>query len=112
MTQKQTVLQLLQARGFKGVSVYELIYEKGITRAAAIVHELRNEGIDIDTIDEGDSKLARYVLKSANVAPPPLCRCGHRKRVHVSGAKCIDMVNPDDITKTAIYCDCLAYHAS
>jgi hypothetical protein len=110
VTQKQTVLMLLQTRGFKGVSVHELIYEKGITRAAAIVHDLRNEGIDIDTIDEGDTKLARYVLHDSNVAPPRDCECGHRKRVHLSNeGKCMDMLNPEAFIDPVIPCECVAY---
>ncbi len=111
MTQKSTVLLLLETRGFKGVGVHELVYEKGITRAAAIVHELRNEGIEIDTIDEGDSKLARYVLKKANV-PPAVCRCGHRQRSHLAGSRCLAFVDENVPTKDLVDCDCQVFHAA
>lgn len=92
MTQKQTVLLLLEARGFKGVGAHELIYQHGITRGAAIIHELRKEGIAIDTIDEGDEKLARYVLDRPAPPPPVMCGCGHRVAIHTFGFTCLEYV--------------------
>jgi hypothetical protein len=111
VTQKQTVLRLLEARGFKGVGVHELIYQHGITRAAAIVHDLKGEGIDIDTVDEGDGKLARYVLHAANEKPPVPCSCGHRLRAHVSGFKCLEILNPDDRFAPVETCPCEKFAA-
>lgn len=113
-TQKQRLLLLLEARGFKGVSAYELVYTHGITRGAAIVHELRTkDGIDITTIDEGDSKLARYVLtKSIGKVPVP-CHCGHKRTVHVSNEfRCLDMLNPEAYLEPVQPCPCERYHAA
>lgn len=52
----------------KGVSGHDLIYRHGITRAAAIVFDLRADGFDIETIDgktldDGRKELASYRLK-------------------------------------------------
>lgn len=70
MSQRGLVLRLLRERGAEGVSAHEFTYRFGITRAAAIIHELRNEKppFDITTVDEGATedgrqKMARYVLK-------------------------------------------------
>lgn len=77
MTQKSVVLGMLREAGSKGVSVHELVYRKGITRAAAIVHDLRhNDGYDIITLDpeplpDGRTALARYVLRNARRTLPP-----------------------------------------
>lgn len=105
MTQKALVLRLLEARGFKGVGAHELVYQHGITRGAAVIHQLRTEGIDIETIDEGDEKLARYVLKSTIVPPKPLCGCSHRYAEHVSGFRCMGSIEN-------VYCDCEKYRVA
>lgn len=62
MSQAAVLLTMLRQEGKRGVSVHDLIYKKGITRAAAIVHKLRDRGYDIVTVDEGNDRLARYVL--------------------------------------------------
>lgn len=68
MSQERLVLRMLRERGAAGVSNHELVYRHGITRAAAIVHDLRhNHGLEIETRDEGETqdgrqKLCRYVL--------------------------------------------------
>lgn len=62
MSQGATLLKMLREEGKRGVSVHDLIYKRGITRAAAIVHQLRERGYDIQTVDEGAGRLARYVL--------------------------------------------------
>jgi hypothetical protein len=78
MTQRATVLGMLLQAGPEGVSVRDLIYRHGITRAAAIVHDLREDGYSIRTVDEGQlddgrQSLARYVLSTEKlqVKPPP-----------------------------------------
>lgn len=68
MSQRDAVLQLLVDAKAKGVSAYELVYVHGITRGAAVVFDLREEGYVIDTLDEGETangkqRLARYVLR-------------------------------------------------
>lgn len=98
--QKATVLRLLRERGSRGINARELIFDHGITRGAAVVHELRKEaGIDIETLDEGAGKLARYILKDAVRPPVPVCRCAHRKTGHVVGRfRCMEYG-----------CDCLEF---
>ena len=66
--QHRTVLKLLADAGPAGVSAYELVYVHGITRGAAVVYDLRRDGYEIETINEGKlpdngQSLARYVLK-------------------------------------------------
>lgn len=68
-TQREVVMRLLKAYGKLGVENHELIYKRSITRAAAIIHELRDEGFDIETIDgkpvgDGRVALCTYVLHS------------------------------------------------
>lgn len=105
-TQKATLLRLLNENGSRGVSVHQLIYVHGITRAAAIVHDLKKEGLEIVTIDEGDSKLARYVLKAAIRPPAAPCECGDQKSGHVGGEfKCMAY-------RVDHYCDCERYRAA
>lgn len=77
MTQREEVLRLLQDRGTQGVSAHELIYELGITRAAAVIWELRHDGYPITTLDEGllpdgRRRLARYILEDGRRAPDPI----------------------------------------
>lgn len=75
MTQRDLVLKLLTEAGQHGVSSHELIYTHGITRGAAVIFDLREDGYVIDTIDEGETddgrqKLARYVLKAGPTGAP------------------------------------------
>lgn len=76
MSQAAVLLTMMREAGAKGVSVHDLIYRRGITRAAAIVFTLRERGYEIETVDEGNDRLARYVLVSwpdgrANRPPAP-----------------------------------------
>jgi biotin operon repressor len=105
VTQKATVLRLLEARGFKGVSAHELIYQHGITRGAAVIHNLREEGFDIET-SGGEGELATYTLTRAIKPPPPPCSCGHRKSGHASGYRC--MAEAESDTGNG-YCQCERY---
>lgn len=75
MTQKDRILRLFRERGPRGISAHELVYEQGITRGAAAVFELRLEGHNIETIDEGTlpdgrRRLARYILHETPPAAP------------------------------------------
>jgi hypothetical protein len=70
MTQRRIVENLLHERGSLGVAAHGLNYHHGITRSAAIIHELRREGWDIETIDNGRGKMATYRLRSRQ-APRP-----------------------------------------
>lgn len=60
-TQKQTIEQLLLARGETGFTAYEAIYDHGITRAATYIHELRQEHWPIQT-ETKSGHTARYWL--------------------------------------------------
>lgn len=61
-TQKQQVLDLLKERGGNGVGAHELTYQHGITRAAAIIWQLRHDdGLNIRTIDKPGQQ-AVYIL--------------------------------------------------
>jgi hypothetical protein len=112
--QKATVLRLLRERGSRGISARELIFDHGITRGAAVVHELKKEaGVEIETIDEGDGKLATYILKSAIAKPePPACSCRHPKRHHVAGFRCAAILNADEPFAPSVYCPCERYVAA
>lgn len=78
MTQRDIVLRELRAAGPQGVTARDFVYLFGITRSAAIVWTLRHEeGLDIETIDEGGlsdgrHKMARYILRG--VQPQPILR--------------------------------------
>lgn len=68
MSQHATVLKLLADAQEAGVSAYDLVYHHGITRGAAVIFDLRDEGYIVDTVDEGTTpdgkqKLARYILR-------------------------------------------------
>lgn len=76
MTQRDRILKALREAGKLGVSAHRMNYEMGITRGAAIIFDLRQEGFDIETIDEGTHpdgtrKMARYVLQSDPERPKP-----------------------------------------
>lgn len=65
--QRRQVLSRLRQGGKHGVSVHDLVYVDGITRAAARVFELRADGYVIDTergrrLSDGRTTLARYIL--------------------------------------------------
>ncbi len=67
MSQRNIVLRMLREAGAEGVSSHTFTYRHGITRSAAVIYDLRNEGYDITTVDEGQTpdgreKMARYVL--------------------------------------------------
>lgn len=72
MTHLETILGLLQERGSAGVSAAEVIYQHGITRVAARINDLRNDGWNIETHNK-PGKTATYVLVSPlkPSAPPP-----------------------------------------
>lgn len=80
MSQKGLVLRLLREAGPAGVSAHTLNYQYGITRAAAVVFDLRADGHYVDTLyegklEDGRQRMARYVLRDrptmARAAPPP-----------------------------------------
>lgn len=110
MTQKATVLRLLSENGDHGVSAYNLVYGHGITRAAAIVFDLKKDGIEIESVNDGDGKLARYVLKSAIRPPSPLCVCTHRKAAHAAGYRCMEKA--EETLSSVLYCPCEKYRAA
>ena len=60
---QRSVLERLLRESKDGVSVHTLIYRYGITRAAAIVKVLRDEGWSIET-EGGQGELATYRLRS------------------------------------------------
>lgn len=101
--QKALVLRLLRERGSRGVNAHELVYTHGITRGAAVVHELQKEGIEIESFVE-PNKLATYVLKDAVRPAPRVCECGHLERRHVSGFRCMDTTEDG-------YCRCEKFRA-
>lgn len=72
MSQREVVLALLKERGPTGVSARELIYQHGITRSAAVIHELRQTGLDIETIEPERGHLATYVLRGQPPRPRPV----------------------------------------
>lgn len=68
VTQRETVLRLLREAGTKGVSAHVFNFDWGITRSASVVHELRQDGFSIRTVDEGTlpdgrQRLCRYILE-------------------------------------------------
>jgi hypothetical protein len=76
MSQRDEVLRLLVQARDHGVSAHELVYTHGITRGAAVVFDLKQEGYEIETVDEGNTpdgrqKLARYVLRAGPDGAPP-----------------------------------------
>lgn len=73
-SQKDFLRRLLRERGEAGVGAHELTYQHGITRAAAIVHTLRQEGLPIETKQETGHQ-AVYVLRAGQKVkpqPPPV----------------------------------------
>lgn len=61
-TQKDVIRELLRERGQTGVSAHEATYQLGITRLAAIIHDLKKEGLNIRAKVEKGMQ-ARYVLE-------------------------------------------------
>ena len=104
--QKATVLRLLRERGSRGISAHDLVYVHGITRGAAVIYELKKAGVEIETIDEGDGKLATYILKDAVRPAPKKCVCGHSESGHVSGFQCMAWI--DEVG----YCQCQKFDAA
>jgi hypothetical protein len=75
MTQRAVLERLLRQAGAAGVDVHDLVYRHGITRAAAIVLTLRDQGWLIDTrydakLVGGRQRLASYVLVQEPGRPP------------------------------------------
>jgi hypothetical protein len=83
VTQLNTVRRLLEEAGPHGEEVHDLIYDHGITRAAAVIHTLRKDfNLPIRNVEDEPGKLARYVLDDVpprrvprppetNEPPPP-----------------------------------------
>lgn len=110
-TQKQIVLDLLIVRGETGVSAREAIYDLHITRLAAIIFDLKQDGYRILAPKPKKGETSRYFLLDPRTkSEMPACAtvgCGHRYRSHAG--RCMAMLNPDDATATAIYCECETY---
>lgn len=80
VTQRARLEQLLRQAGSRGVDAHDLVYREGITRAAAIVLDLRDAGWVIDTrqdpaLGDGRQRLATYVLRQ-EPGKPPVARQG------------------------------------
>lgn len=77
MSQREELVAALRAAGSKGVENHDAIYRMGITRAPAIIFELRAQGWLIDTVDgpklTGSAEaLCTYVLRAeAGTVPAP-----------------------------------------
>lgn len=67
ITQRDRVLSLLKTRGSEGMSAIEML-RFGVYRAAARVAELREEGFEIETVNE-HGKTALYILREKEKAP-------------------------------------------
>lgn len=75
MSQREEVIIALRNAGEKGVENHDLIYRMGITRAPAIIFELRAQGWTIDTVDGepvsgGRIGLCTYILRAEGGAAP------------------------------------------
>ena len=94
-SQKERVLQLLRERGTDGLSAREAIYDLRITRLAAIIFDLRQEGYVVES-ETKKGQTARYWLAAPSRAHAANVRhcgnCGHLFRRHVAGMKCMDYV--------------------
>jgi len=97
-TQKQIVLDLLRHRGADGMTAREAIYDLHITRLAAIIFDLRQEGWRIESESKKGST-ARYWLVGVLRQPRfEFCGdCGHIRRRHVADMKCMDYVKGEGI---------------
>lgn len=110
-TQKQIVLDLLIQRGETGVSAREAIYDLHITRLAAIVFDLKQDGYAIRS-EQKKGETARYFLSKPEPKKQAIpCRaCGHPAKHHVSGTQCIaEISNPLDPFAKPTYCQCQKY---
>lgn len=109
-SQKEIVRDLLIHRGATGVSAREAIYDLHITRMAAIVYTLKQEGYRIKT-EQGRGQTARYFLIDPRPKKMmPLCACGHRWQAHIGhGMRCMAMNYPDAGWETATPCPCEKY---
>ena len=105
MTQKALVLALLKERGEAGVSAREAIYDLHITRLAAIIFDLRQEGHPIRA-EQKKGETARYFLDATRPRPRGSlrCRCGHQERQHISGMRCL--AETGHLMTSVTYCDC------
>lgn len=90
-SQKEFVRNLLIERGDAGVSAHELTYlvKPGITRAAAIIFDLRKGDIDhpamnIETINK-PGRQAHYVLRRRPLPPPAAVGARPRRDPPVPG---------------------------
>lgn len=66
MSQKATILRMLEDRGELGVHSFEF-YERRMPRGAAVIHTLKKEGHAIESEHEtyrGESEGVRYFLRS------------------------------------------------
>lgn len=94
-TQKQIVLDLMIERGERGMSAYEAIYDLHITRLAAIIFDLRQDGYQI-RMEQPKGETARYYLMKPSGRTERQNRecgthgCGHLYRRHISGMHCMD----------------------
>ena len=85
MTQRETVLRLLVEDGV--AHAHDLTYHYGITRTAAIVHRLRQEGYMIETIENGVGMMASYRLRAdprdllRRVGMCAGCGCGYAQHL-------------------------------
>lgn len=70
-TQKEKVLRILKERGDAGLSAHELTYQHGITRAAAVVFDLRKEGYPIETKQDFGQQAVYYLRAGKKVEPTP-----------------------------------------
>jgi ribosomal protein L32 len=99
-TQKQIVLDLLAERGERGMSAREAIYDLRITRLAAVIFDLRQEGYSIRS-ETKKGETARYFLEAGSRQHAKNVRhcgnCGHLYRRHVAGMKCMDYVKAEGI---------------
>lgn len=86
-TQKEKILALLKARGAEGMSAMDML-RFGVYRAAARVADLREDGWEIETINE-HGKTAVYVLKGKKQEREPLVPVGGHPDLwaHVLGDK-------------------------
>lgn len=106
-TQKQRVLDLLIERGETGVSAREAIYDLRITRLAAIIFDLKQDGYAIKS-ETPKGETARYtLLKPTKKAEWRPCQCGHPYRQHVSGSRC--MAHIKETVNSVEYCPCYTY---
>lgn len=100
MSQRGLVERMLREMGNDGVSNHSLIYTHGITRAAAIIHELRQDGWSIETrqhtqrLQDGRVPLAHYILR----AEPGRPAVAPQARRMVPADTYVDLPEPSPLT--------------